>query len=245
MEYGYFLITCLCTYGVAGQTTEYGLLGQSIMLSTGFTTSQEKILWKHNGSKVVEFDGRQDRLFGSYVDRVILDWNSADLEIEMLKYEDSGVYELEAFTNKVLSRSSYEIEVIDRVPKPIITCEMNRGSSSDGSEHQASLTCSAEERQSQSLLKFEWSSNGNVQSGRNLTISLGNEHDKVVYTCNVSNPLTTESAEFTAEECYPDEGSSAALVAGIIVPIILLGLLIMFFMLWRKRDQSGIVQQME
>ncbi|KAM9710306.1 uncharacterized protein ACNS7B_024258 isoform 6-T6 [Menidia menidia] len=235
MEYGYLAIWWVVTSSiVAGQTPKYALVGESIELKTGITTPPDEILWKHDGDKVVEFDGSQQQPYGSYGNRVTLNWHSADLRIEHLTFEDSGLYELEVFRNKELSRTSYKIEVIDRVPKLIITCEMNRGSSSDGSEHQASLTCSAEERQSQSLLKFEWSSNGNVQSGRNLTISLGNEHDNVVYTCTVSNPLTTESAEFTAEECYPDEGSSAALVAGIIVPIILLGLAILFFMLWKK-----------
>jgi len=92
---------------------------------------------------------------------------------------------------------------VDKVPEPTITCEMNKGSSSDESGNQATLTCSAELRQSPSLTKFEWSSNGNVQSGRNLTISPGDEHDNEVYSCTVSNPLTKESAVFTAKECYP------------------------------------------
>ncbi|XP_072253061.1 lymphocyte function-associated antigen 3-like [Leuresthes tenuis] len=231
MDSRYFLVySILTSFIVAGQTPEYALLGQSIMFNADITTSPEQILWKHDGNKVVEFDGNQEQLYGSYVNRAILDWVSADLEIDQLRYEDSGTYELEVFTKTKLDRSIYKLEVVDKVPEPTITCEMNKGSSSDESGNQATLTCSAELRHSPSLTKFEWSSNGNVQIGRNLTISLGDEHDNEVYSCTVSNPLTKESAVFTAKECYPDEDSSTALIALILIPI-LLGLAILFFIL--------------
>lgn len=77
---------------------------------------------------------------------------------------------------------------------------MNNGSSSDISGTQATLTCSA---RPQSLMKFEWRLRGNVQPGPKLTISLGDEHDEEVYNCSVSNPLTIETATFTAKDCYP------------------------------------------
>lgn len=68
---------------------------------------------------------------------------------------------------------------------------------------QATLTCSAESKPSQSLLKFNWGPNGNMQLGPKVVITLGNEHDNQVYDCTVSNPLSKESATFTAKECYP------------------------------------------
>ncbi|XP_075335636.1 uncharacterized protein LOC142396607 isoform X2 [Odontesthes bonariensis] len=235
MDSRYFLVySTLTSCLVAGQTPKYALVGQSIMFNADITTTPDQILWEHDGNKVVEFDGKQERLFGSYVNRVILDWLSADLEIDQLRYEDSGIYELEVFTKTVLDRLSYKLEVIDKVPEPTITCEMKKGSSSDESGNQATLTCSAELGQSASLTKFQWSSNGNVQSGRNLTISLGDEHDNEVYTCTVSNPLTKESAVFTAKECYSDKDSSTALIVGILIPILLVGLAILSFILWRK-----------
>ncbi|XP_075335640.1 uncharacterized protein LOC142396608 isoform X4 [Odontesthes bonariensis] len=235
MDSRYFLVYSILTSClVAGQTPKYALVGQSIMFNADITTPPDQILWKHDGNKVVEFDGKQERLFGSYFNRVILDWLSADLEIDQLRYEDSGIYELEVFTKTVLDRSSYKLEVIDKVPEPTITCEMKKGSSSDESGNQATLTCSAELGQSPSLTKFQWSSNGNVQSGRNLTISLGDEHDNEVYTCTVSNPLTKESAVFTAKECYSDKDSSTTLIVCILIPILLVGLAILIFILWRK-----------
>uniref|UniRef100_A0A1A8JG59 CD48 molecule n=1 Tax=Nothobranchius kuhntae TaxID=321403 RepID=A0A1A8JG59_NOTKU len=82
--------------------------------------------------------------------------------------------------------------------------------------------CSAESKQSQSLLEFEWSSDGNKQVGQKLIIPLGDVHDKQVYNCTVSNPLTTESATFTAKECYSDKILSTPGIIGICVASLIL-----------------------
>lgn len=87
----------------------------------------------------------------------------------------------------------------DKVAKPTITCEMNNGSSSDMS---GVLVCSAELKQPQSLMKFEWTSYGKLQHGPQLTISLGDKLDEEVYSCRVSNPLSNEMATFIAKDCY-------------------------------------------
>lgn len=80
---------------------------------------------------------------------------------------------------------------------------MNDRSSADISGIQATLVCSADPGRHQSLTNIEWTSHGNVQPGPNLIISLGDKHDDEVYSCNVSNPLTHETATFTAKDCYP------------------------------------------
>lgn len=67
---------------------------------------------------------------------------------------------------------------------------------------QAELICSAESRHPETL-KYEWISHRPVQLGQILKITLGDEHDNQEYTCWVSNPLTKETAKFTAKDCYP------------------------------------------
>ncbi|XP_038570813.1 uncharacterized protein LOC119900125 isoform X4 [Micropterus salmoides] len=105
----------------------------------------------------------------------------------------------------------------------------------DGSSS-ATLVCSAEFRQPQSLMKLEWDSHGHVQPGPNFTISLGDKHDDEIYTCRVSNPLSNETATYTAKDCYPDKSSSAALIASVltIVVIILLVVAIVYCKLRHK-----------
>ncbi|MEQ2232518.1 hypothetical protein ILYODFUR_012231, partial [Ilyodon furcidens] len=99
-------------YLVAGQTTEYFLLGETAIFTANIKETPEDILWKHKGNKVVEFTGSEQLTFGSFEHRVTLDWHSADLTISNLVYEDSGLYELETFANSKLNRKSFQLEVI-------------------------------------------------------------------------------------------------------------------------------------
>ncbi|XP_051815316.1 microtubule-associated protein futsch-like isoform X3 [Acanthochromis polyacanthus] len=228
---------------VAEQPPIYALLGQTVSLDPpGITFSTEDILWKHKGDKVVEFNGNEQREYGTFVNRITLDWHSAELTISDLRYEDSGVYALEAFKNREWQRASFTLAVIDRVAKPTISCEMNNGNSSIKSGNQATLKCSAEARQSPSL-KFVWSSHGTMQTiGKELQIAVGDGHDDKVYDCTVSNPLTKESTTFTAKDCYPD-GGSAGLTVGICVAIIAAILIIVGVLFCKLKEKACFAKE--
>ncbi|GLD69203.1 claspin-like isoform X1, partial [Lates japonicus] len=217
-----FFLACfiLCGCRVSGQT--YGLQGMTINLNPGYAAEPDNILWKHNGNKVVEFNGNEQHVYGQFLNRVTLDWISAELQISDLRYEDSGIYEVEIDKNNKLDRYRYKLEVIGKVNKPTISCDMNDGSS-DGTR--ATLMCSAEPTHPQSLVKFEWVSPGTVQPGSNLPISLGGELDDKTYTCRVRNPLTNGTDTFTAKDCYPEEGAFVALA--VILPIIIIILVLL------------------
>ncbi|KAM8749312.1 uncharacterized protein AB9X84_014192 isoform 1-T1 [Acanthopagrus schlegelii] len=207
---------------VAGQSPRYELRGQKVSLKPDIPGRPENILWKRNGNKVVEFNGQEQEAYGQYENRVSLDWHTAELEITDLRFEDSGDYELEVYMNKKLSTSLHKLEVIDRVAKPNISCEMNDGGSSNKS---GTLLCTAEPRQPQSLMKFEWHvERGKVQPGTTLTISLGDEYDDEVYICEVRNPLSEETTKFTAKDCYPENNS---VLIGVLIGIAVLSLFVM------------------
>lgn len=101
--------------------------------------------------------------------------------------------------------------ISDKVAKPTISCTISNADISDKSRGQANLTCST----SSSLVKFKWSYNANVNLGPQLVITLGDEHDDLMYNCTVSNPLTQESAMFIAKECYPGKTSALYFKASI------------------------------
>lgn len=198
-------------------------------------TPPDEILWKHNGNKVVEFNGNEETVYNPFEKRITLDWHAAVLEIKQLRHYDSGEYELDVLTNKGLNRFYFELEVIDRVAKPNISCKMNNGSSSsDRSGNEATLMCSADSSKPQSL-KFEWSQHGKTNPGPILKILLGKYYDDEVYSCTVSNRLSNEIATFTAKDCYLvnrsaglSDGLSATI--GVIVALCVLGALCLLYL---------------
>ncbi|XP_030284741.1 neurobeachin isoform X4 [Sparus aurata] len=220
----YFLACFIPSFSlVAGHSPRFELRGQKISLKSDIPGTPDSILWKRNGNKVVEFNGQEQETYGQYENRISLDWHTAELEIADLRIEDSGEYELEVYMNNKWSTSLHKLEVVDRVAKPTISCEMNDGG---GFNKSGMLLCSAEPRQPQSLMRFEWQSNGNVQPGTKLTISLGDEYDDEVYSCRVSNPLSEETATFTAKDCYP-ENSSVLTAVLVTIAVFSLSLLLM------------------
>ncbi|KAM3608099.1 uncharacterized protein V6R79_019098 [Siganus canaliculatus] len=210
------LTTCL----VSGQSPRYVLKGQKVILKKDITGRPDNILWTHNGNKVVEFNGREEYVYDPYKTRVSLDWSSAELNISELRLEDSGKYELEVFVNQKLEKSDYDVEIVDRVAKPTISCNISN------SDNSGTLVCSAEPRQPVHLMTFEWHSQGSVHPGPHLQISLGGKLDNQVYSCMVRNPLTTETAAFTAKDCHTPKSSSVALsVTAVVISLLLLVLI--------------------
>eukprot|EP00066_Takifugu_rubripes_P029603 XP_011618869.1 PREDICTED: CD48 antigen-like isoform X2 [Takifugu rubripes] len=171
----------------------------------------------HDGMAVVGSNGKED-VYGPFKHRTTLDWHSAELHLTDLRSEDSGLYELELYTQEKSYFYNYTLQVIDKVAKPTITCETNSSKSSNLS---GLLTCSAP----QPDIEYEWFFSGNTQPGPQLRIFLDNKHDERVYSCRVSNPLSNETAEFTAKDCYSGESSPgvlAAVLPSVILPLVVL-----------------------
>lgn len=110
------LLRCLAPAVASGRAPLYGLTGQKVALvpdATG-TEQPEEILWKHNGNKVVEFDGKTQTAFGLFQSRVVLDWISAELMITDLRSDDSGEYDLEVYANQMLRKQTLNLMVLGK-----------------------------------------------------------------------------------------------------------------------------------
>ncbi|KAK5861087.1 hypothetical protein PBY51_022507 [Eleginops maclovinus] len=227
----YFFLTSIL---VAGQSPKYALQGGEVSLKSDITGPPDGILWKHKGNKLIEFDGKEEHVYKPFENRITLDWFSADIHIVDLRFEDSGEYELELEINKKLHRSFYKLEVIDKVATPTISCEIKDDSSGTVS---GKLLCSAEPGQIQSGMKFEWRYQGSVQPGPEFKIPLGGKHDEEEYSCTVSNPAGSNTATFTAWDCYPVKSSSVGMITGlgIFFGILLVGLGIFLFCKLRQK----------
>nr|XP_020483456.1 lymphocyte function-associated antigen 3-like isoform X2 [Labrus bergylta] len=196
-----FLFTSCLVLG-AEPPTKYVLKGTGESLKPTFSGQPNSILWRHNGNKVVEFDSREEQVYGAYKNRITLDWVSAELEITGLKFEDRGLYEVEVDIDNIFYLSEFKLEVIDKVARPTISCEINKDGGSDVSEVRATLLCSADPTPPESMMKFKWRARGKSQLGHKFNISLGDERDNEEYSCSVSNPVSSETATFTAKYCY-------------------------------------------
>ncbi|CAG05882.1 unnamed protein product [Tetraodon nigroviridis] len=221
---------------VAGQSLKYGLKGQEVKFKPPIQPEQQPdhILWMHNENKVVEFNGNEEEVFRTFKNRITLDWRTAELHLRGLRPEDSGLYELEVYLQKTSRLYIYNLQVIDKVGKPTITCETN---TSDSSSVSGLLTCSA----AQPEVEYMWVFDGNTQPGPQLRIFLGREADEQVYSCRVSNPLSNQTATFTAQDCSSGAGSSAQLVLSIVLPLLLLLLLasVAALVIYRRYYKGG------
>lgn len=99
--------------GQQQQPLQYGRRGLHTTLVPLITAGPpEKILWTHGARKVVEFDGSEENVYGTFLERVVLDWHTAELTINDLQGSDSGAYELEATVNRKTYYSEHELTVI-------------------------------------------------------------------------------------------------------------------------------------
>lgn len=113
----------------------------------------------------------------------------------------------------------------DKVTKPTITCETN---TTDSSNTSGLLTCST----GQPGVAYEWLFYGNKQPGPQLRIFLASKLDERMYSCRVSNPLSNDTAVFTAKDCY----SGSNLWCNVINPTSLCFLLLYQLMLMTKTE---------
>ncbi|XP_061735356.1 SLAM family member 9-like isoform X3 [Nerophis ophidion] len=233
MDYQHILVCFMftCSLGSA-QDVKYVLKGQELALDPAVFRRPLEIYWTHHVNMVVFFDGTIETVSPAYKNRISLNKDSAVLTIKNATYEDSGYYDLEVQENKRLQHMIFKIEVIDKVSKPNIRCEMI-------DSYQATLVCSTESKHS-GLLKFKWISGGNEQTGANLTITLNKFLNHQVYICDVSNPLTNEIAAFTVKDCLSGGITVAEMVVIIlsIIAVVTIGVVLFLGLkLYKKRQE--------
>ncbi|XP_055009801.1 clumping factor A-like isoform X3 [Boleophthalmus pectinirostris] len=220
--YFYLWFILKLTLAVTGQSANYVLKGREAVLTPAINKFPDDILWKHNGDKVIQFDGAEETLFEPYHGRITLAWSTAKLTISDVRYEDSGEYELDIFSGQKLYRSQYMLKVLDEVSKPVIRCEMNDENSTITS---ATLFCSSPSNTPEALT-FIWRLEGQSELGQTLPITLGDGHDDITYSCTANNPLQEETSTFIAKDCYTERTSEPL---NILVPIIIASLILLAF----------------
>ncbi|XP_073702279.1 CD48 antigen isoform X2 [Garra rufa] len=221
-------VICFCFAQVF--CDDYGESGNKVTLPPIIRGKPEEILWTHNGNKVLEFDGSEVVKYGSFKDRVDVDFETGQLTIRKLNSQDSGKYQSEIWINGEAQISSHTLTVLDALSEPRVTCEL------DETLNVKKLSCSVE---SQTQPSYEWSGPDIKQPGPTLLVDEQEEKHDSVYTCTVKNKAASRTTDFTLQDCNTAGGGGpAVLVPVVIVPvllIILLAVLALYFYRWKKQ----------
>lgn len=94
---------------------DYGEVGNEIILTPRIRGKPEEILWKHNENKVLEYDGSKVDEYGSFKDRVVVDFETGELTIRKLNSQDSGQYQADIVINGKVQSSSHTLTVLGKL----------------------------------------------------------------------------------------------------------------------------------
>ncbi|KAL7881735.1 hypothetical protein AOLI_G00085830 [Acnodon oligacanthus] len=199
--------------------------GQNYTFKSSVSGTPEAILWKFKKNKVVEYENN-DQTWYRFETRAHLDIITGDFTLKQLRKEDSGQYESEIQVNGKLQYSNHEINVMDAVPVPIVTCHTN--------STQVTLLCSVG---SSVQATFEWSGpNGFKKTGDKIIVS----KEQAIYICTAQNDLGKKSTQLSLANCNTD-GHDGPLPA--IVSVVCVALLSIFgvigFVLYRKKKRNS------
>lgn len=228
-------IVCLLTFILfsaghvfSAEDTVYAQTGKSYTFKPKITGPCESILWKLNNDKVVEFEDGVLKWF-QFNDQGDLNTKTGDLTLFGLKKSQNGLYESEIQVAGKLQYSKHNLQVINPVSAPKVTCE-------DAPDGKMTFLCTEPNSEP---AEFTWSGPDSLtHKGVTLTISKETKWESV-YFCTVKNKLNEESQQFTLQECYAAaaDGVSPALIAGVVVPLIVI-VVIVVIVVFREKIQQ-------
>uniref|UniRef100_A0A672T6F1 Ig-like domain-containing protein n=1 Tax=Sinocyclocheilus grahami TaxID=75366 RepID=A0A672T6F1_SINGR len=189
-------VTCFCLSQDLVFCDNYGESGNKITLTPSIRGKPEEILWTHNGNKVLEYDGSEVAKYGSFKDRVDLDFETGQLTIRKLNSQDSGKYQSEIWINRNAQIASHNLTVLDALPEPQVACELDETSNFN------KLSCSVV---SQTQPSYEWSGPNIKQLGPTLLVNEQEVNHNSVYTCTVKNKAGSRTTDFTLQDCHTGE----------------------------------------
>ncbi|XP_051998929.1 uncharacterized protein LOC127655265 isoform X13 [Xyrauchen texanus] len=184
--------------------------GKSGNLNPNIQGKPEDILWTFNGNKAAEHDLSELYEYGQFKERTTINFSTGHLTVRQMTHSDSGVYKSTIQIKGILHLSAHDVQVIDAVPEPSVTCKVNH------TTELKSLFCSVD---SQFPAAYEWiGSNAAHQPGQELYISK-EENPDTVYTCTVKNQVSQKSNSLSLKECNTD-GSQLALKNNLLIIIV-------------------------
>ncbi|XP_058644130.1 uncharacterized protein si:dkey-11f4.14 isoform X1 [Onychostoma macrolepis] len=204
--------------------------GKSVTLNPNIQGNPEDILWTFNGNKVAEHDLKEFQDYGQFIGRSEIQIITGQLIVLRMTSQDSGIYKSVIQIDGKLQNSENEVQVIDAVQQPNVTCILNNITESK------TLFCSVS---SQFQTTFEWTGSNSIQhSGQELHISKEEKPDSV-FTCTVKNEVSQKSTSFALKDCLTDENIILPVILAIIGAIALIVVItVVFYFICRRQNKA-------
>ncbi|XP_016396764.1 twitchin [Sinocyclocheilus rhinocerous] len=204
--------------------------GKSVTLNPNVQGNPEDILWTFNGNKVAEHDLNEFQEYGQFRGRSEIQITTGQLSVLRMTSQDSGIYRSAIQIDGKLQNSENEVQVIDAVQEPNVTCILNNITESK------TLFCSVS---SQFQTTFEWTGSNSIQhSGQELHISKEEKPDSV-FTCTVKNEVSLKSTSFALKDCLTDENIILPVILAIIGAIIVvITMAVAFYFICQRRNKG-------
>ncbi|XP_056320775.1 glutamic acid-rich protein-like [Danio aesculapii] len=216
--------TCLCFHDFVF-CEEYAEMGGLITFSPSIRGKPVEILWKHNGDKVVEYDNSEMEEYGSFKDRVELDFETGQLTIKKLTSQDGGQYQSDITINGKVQSSRHTLTVLDVLPDPRVTCEVNEASNLQ------ELLCSVDYK---TPLLYKWSGPNMIDHpGVKLIIDEQQKNSDSIYTCTVKNEVSSKTIDFNLQDCITG-GVKLEVILPVLTVIILILIIILAIFIYKK-----------
>ncbi|XP_056610600.1 trichohyalin isoform X2 [Triplophysa dalaica] len=221
--------------------TKFGLIscvlyvenGTSLNLDPGMKGTPEDILWTFNEDKVAERDVSDFQEYGRFIKRTEIEFTTGRLRVHRMTRDDSGFYKVMIQINGKLQFYEVDVEVIDGVPEPQVTCELN---SSSQSRH---LLCSMTDEIN---VTYTWTGPDGPQSGQTLEIDKDVPSESL-YICAVKNPVSQKNKSIILRDC--STGSDGLNLHLIIITLVIIGVilivgaaLVIYFKCWRNKRKQ-------
>uniref|UniRef100_A0A4W5L871 Ig-like domain-containing protein n=1 Tax=Hucho hucho TaxID=62062 RepID=A0A4W5L871_9TELE len=212
-------------------TTHYVITNGNVIINPGIRGGVLlEILWKHGVNKAVEWDTTGIQEFRDFQGKTSLNTTTGEITIRQLTKQLSGVYEAECMIGGEIQTFQQRVEVIDPVPQPEVTCELN--------STMATLCCSAEGP----LMEYRWSWSDHQgemwsqeQTGLHY-ITTSPESDS--YTCEVRNPVSEKTQTYNSNDCLATGNPEIYLYIGIGVGVLLLVAVVVAVVVWLIKKHS-------
>ncbi|XP_076827067.1 cell adhesion molecule CEACAM8-like isoform X3 [Brachyhypopomus gauderio] len=186
----------------------YGTVGLTVLFNT-ITPPQlsDVVTWSFMNKSIVIFTPTSEDILPEYRERVSLNKTTGSLELRVLTMADSGVYSLTYTTDTLSQQGHISLEVFELVSEVSIT----------GPEYiliensSTQLACMG----NGTVITTEWMKDDQIlfpstrftfsADNRTLTISPVKRSDSGEYGCRLSNPVSSDTANYTMTVSYgPD-----------------------------------------